>query len=85
MCFHALTKFDGRAFGPMKAREYWQMAGRAGRQGIDDKGWVFALFDETEIDHRLLEYLQSGLTEPVNMTSRKALSCFRFTTPSWPT
>lgn len=65
VCFHALTKFDGQAFGPLKARDYWQMAGRAGRQGIDEKGWVFSLFDETEIDYRVLEYLQSGRTEPV--------------------
>ncbi|MHC5011636.1 MAG: DEAD/DEAH box helicase [Planctomycetota bacterium] len=65
VCFHALCKFDGIEFGPILSREYWQMAGRAGRQGIDDNGWVFSLLDETRIGYHDLERLQSGRTEPV--------------------
>jgi superfamily II RNA helicase len=65
VCFHALTKFDGVGFGPLLAREYWQMAGRAGRQGIDVKGWVFSLFDEGRITYPELARLQSGEVEPV--------------------
>lgn len=65
VCFHALTKYDGVGFGPILAREYWQMAGRAGRQGIDSKGWVFALFDEGRITFPELVRLQSGDVEPV--------------------
>ncbi len=65
VCFHALTKFDGVGFGPILAREYWQMAGRAGRQGLDEKGWVFALFDEGRITFPELTRLQSGAVEPV--------------------
>jgi superfamily II RNA helicase len=65
VCFHALTKYNGIAFGPLMAREYWQMAGRAGRQGIDDKGYVFALLDDSDISYHNIEWLQSGKTEPV--------------------
>jgi len=65
VCFHSLTKYDGIEFGRILAREYWQMAGRAGRQGIDDKGWVFSLLDETRISYGDLEHLQSGRIEPV--------------------
>lgn len=65
VCFHTLAKFDGVSFGPLLVREYWQMAGRAGRQGIDDRGWVFALLDETAVSLADLERYQAGHTEPV--------------------
>lgn len=65
VCFHALSKFDGISTRPLMGREYWQMAGRAGRQGLDDKGWVFALLDEGRIRHADIAYLHSGKVEPV--------------------
>lgn len=65
VCFHSLTKYDGIARRRLMARDYWQMAGRAGRQGIDDRGFVFALLDETDVTHADLEYLHSGRIEPV--------------------
>jgi len=81
VCFHALTKFNGIAFGPLMAREYWQMAGRAGRQGIDEKGWVFALLDDTDISYDNLEWFLSGHTEPVrsrfNLNYSAVLNLYR--------
>jgi len=81
VCFHALSKFNGVAFGPLLAREYWQMAGRAGRQGIDEKGWVFALLDETSITYDNLQWFHSGRTEPVrsrfNLNYSAILNLFR--------
>jgi superfamily II RNA helicase len=63
--FQSLCKFDGIRYGRIMAREYWQMAGRAGRQGIDAQGHVFALLDETSVDWPDVEYLLSGRIEPV--------------------
>ena len=40
--FDSLRKFDGIGFRYLKAREYHQMAGRAGRRGIDTIGYVYA-------------------------------------------
>ena len=40
--FDSLEKFDGVSFRYLKAREYHQMAGRAGRRGIDTVGYVYA-------------------------------------------
>ena len=45
VCFDAPTKFDGITFRPMTTLEYFQMAGRAGRRGIDTKGTVYLLAD----------------------------------------
>src|SRR5205085_11374260 len=38
VCFHALRKFDGIDVVPLRVRDYGQMAGRAGRQGLDRVG-----------------------------------------------
>jgi superfamily II RNA helicase len=65
VCFHALKKFDGVDVVSLRTRDYGQMAGRAGRQGIDEVGHVFAMFDRREADWRDLDRMQSGAPEAV--------------------
>jgi len=48
--FDSMSKYDGVQFRYLKCREYHQMAGRAGRRGIDTKGFVYACID-TEFDN----------------------------------
>jgi len=73
-CFDAMLRFDGRRLIPLPAREFMQMAGRAGRRGLDDFGQVVIrtdMEDWPEIAPQLHGYL-TGQTEPVK--SRFSLS-----------
>ncbi|MFZ1383168.1 MAG: DUF3516 domain-containing protein [Scrofimicrobium sp.] len=48
--FTSLVKYDGRRTRHLSAREFHQIAGRAGRPGFDDEGSVRVLSTEDEID-----------------------------------
>jgi len=50
VCFDSLNKFDGHNFRPLANHEFFQMSGRAGRRGIDSKGYSFALVDLNYFD-----------------------------------
>ncbi|MDG2149851.1 MAG: DEAD/DEAH box helicase [Planctomycetota bacterium] len=63
--FASLRKFDGVGFGPLKVREYQQMAGRAGRQGIDDQGIVVSIVDDHRIQPADIEHMISNDVEPI--------------------
>ena len=50
----ALTKFDGTKMRKLRAREFHQIAGRAGRMGFDTEGLVIAEAPEFEIENAKL-------------------------------
>ncbi|MGY4719857.1 DEAD/DEAH box helicase [Naumannella huperziae] len=47
-----LTKFDGTKMRLLRAREFHQIAGRAGRAGFDVRGWVVAQAPEHVIENK---------------------------------
>jgi superfamily II RNA helicase len=51
--FTKLAKFDGQKVGHLKVRDFQQIAGRAGRKGFDDRGWVVAQAPEDAISKRI--------------------------------
>ena len=63
--FDDIRKFDGVSFRYMKTRDYYQMAGRAGRRGMDVKGFSYTNIRTSEIDPVLLEKVVYGPQEKV--------------------
>jgi superfamily II RNA helicase len=53
--FTKLCKFDGEKTGILTARDFHQIAGRAGRKGFDDRGWVVAQAPEHVVENLKLE------------------------------
>jgi superfamily II RNA helicase len=53
--FTRLCKYDGRKTGILSARDFHQIAGRAGRKGFDDRGWVVAQAPEHVVENLKLD------------------------------
>jgi len=58
-----LSKFDGEKVGILRAREFHQIAGRAGRKGFDDRGRVVCQAPEHVIENRRSEQ-KGGAKKP---------------------
>jgi superfamily II RNA helicase len=72
--FYTLRKFDGISFDYMSTRDYMQMAGRAGRQGIDTEGLVYSLLSPRDLAEAPLQRLFSGRPEPVESRFKLSFS-----------
>ena len=63
--FESLEKYDGINFRYLKAREYHQMSGRAGRRGIDPIGYVYARVFPKFAHVESVQRITSGKIEPI--------------------
>lgn len=70
--FNGLRKFDGQSFRMINSKEYFQLAGRAGRRGIDTVGYVVVMIDRR--DNNLDELITVSAADTVPIRSQFQLS-----------
>jgi superfamily II RNA helicase len=70
--FTQLCKFDGSGVKILTVRDFKQIAGRAGRRGFDDRGFVVAQAPEHVIDNLKLEAKAAASTKKKKVVKKKA-------------
>jgi superfamily II RNA helicase len=65
VCFDSLEKYDGTGFRYLHSSEYFQLAGRAGRRGIDTVGYSVCVVETGFADVNKIEGITSGDREPL--------------------
>lgn len=63
--FDELRKFYGHYYGTLKTRDFYQMAGRAGRRGIDKEGFVYSRVNPHDTSFEELKNIVHGRPEKV--------------------
>ncbi len=63
--FNSFDKFDGRNFRFLNSKEYFQIAGRAGRRGMDVIGYSIVMIDRRRLDVKKLASTTSVDKEPI--------------------
>jgi superfamily II RNA helicase len=83
VCFDGQRKYDGKSVRPLKAQEYFQMAGRAGRRGMDEAGYVFTLVSDYRT--RLENYAEletERLNSQFKLTFNSVLNLIKYVAPA---
>jgi len=66
VCFSSLRKYDGISFRLLNTKEYFQIAGRAGRRGIDTIGYVVSMIFRPTFRYNEVKRLTSKDIEPIH-------------------
>ncbi len=72
VCFASLEKFDGINFRYINSKEYFQLAGRAGRRGIDTIGYAISIVERGYTD--LEKVKQMSIKDDIPIQSQFNLS-----------
>jgi len=71
VCFTKLSKFDGNDVKRLSVREFKQIAGRAGRKGYDERGYVVCQAPEHVIENRVAETKAATSTNKKKVVRKK--------------
>ena len=74
VCFESLRKYDGISFRFLNSKEYFQIAGRAGRRGIDKEGFVYSMIDRRDFDYKMLKRLTGKDLDPIKSQFRLSIN-----------
>ncbi len=74
VCFESLRKFDGVSFRLMNSKEYFQIAGRAGRRGIDTEGFVYMMVEKKDFDYEKIKKMIHSDTTPIKSQFRLSVN-----------
>lgn len=69
--FTSLTKYDGRKVGVLTVRDFKQVAGRAGRKGFDDHGYVVCQAPPHVIENKKMAAKADGDPKKLRKMKRK--------------
>ena len=74
VCFESLRKFDGANFRFLNSKEYFQIAGRAGRRGIDKEGFAYAMIDRRDFDYSAIKKITDIDKDPIKSQFRLSVN-----------
>ncbi|MBI2665663.1 DEAD/DEAH box helicase [Candidatus Woesearchaeota archaeon] len=65
VCFNSLRKYDGFNFRNLNTKEYFQIAGRAGRRGIDEIGYVVSMIYRPGFRYQEIKAITTADVDPI--------------------
>jgi len=74
VCFESLRKFDGISFRLMNSKEYFQIAGRAGRRGLDKEGFVYIMIERKFFEYDKIKKIIHSDTSPITSQFRLSVN-----------
>ncbi len=74
VCFESLRKYDGINFRFLNSKEYFQIAGRAGRRGIDKEGFSYAMIDRRDFDYGVIRGITDLDKDPIKSQFRLSVN-----------
>jgi len=74
VCFDGLRKYDGINFRSLNTKEYFQIAGRAGRRGMDKAGYVVSMIFRPTFRYNEVKALTSKDTDLIKSQFRLSVN-----------
>ncbi len=74
VCFASLRKYDGWNFRNLNTKEYFQIAGRAGRRGMDEVGYVVSMIYRPRFNYEDVKSVTTKDVEPITSQFRLSIN-----------